>query len=173
MRRRGGARGDHHGVRPFRRTGLGAAGVVPVAGRRCAAVASARDGCPAAELVVGHITGMETPVRIRAWDGREPGPVEGPVLIIRSRRALRRLLWAPGELGLARAYVAGDIDVDGDLAAGLRSAWQQARAGRRACRYRTYLVADVARLGASRAFSPNGSQWLLVTNRSFPAHLAV
>ena len=48
-----------------------------------------------------------------------------------------------------------------------------ARAGRRACRYRTYLVADVARLGASRAFSPNGSQSLLVPDRSFPAHLAV
>ena len=30
--------------------------------------------------------------------------------------ALRRLVWAPGELGLARAYVAGELDVEGDLA---------------------------------------------------------
>ena len=28
---------------------------------------------------------------------------------------MRRLLWAPGELGLARAYVAGDIDLEGDV----------------------------------------------------------
>ena len=29
--------------------------------------------------------------------------------------AVRRLLWAPGELGLARAFVAGDLDIDGDI----------------------------------------------------------
>ncbi len=71
--------------------------------------------------------GIELPVRIRAWDGSEAGPDDGPVLVIRSRRALRRLMWAPGELGLARAYVTGDIDVDGDLADGFRRAWQLAR----------------------------------------------
>jgi cyclopropane fatty-acyl-phospholipid synthase-like methyltransferase/DUF1365 family protein len=71
--------------------------------------------------------GIELPVRLRAWDGSEAGPADGPVLVIRSRRALRRLLWAPGELGLARAYVTGDIDVEGDLADGFRRAWQLAR----------------------------------------------
>ncbi|MFF8958966.1 class I SAM-dependent methyltransferase [Streptomyces sp. NPDC014894] len=55
------------------------------------------------------------PVRLRAWDGSESGPPDGPVLVLRHRRALRRLLWQPGELGLARAWVAGDIDVEGDL----------------------------------------------------------
>jgi len=55
------------------------------------------------------------PVRIRAWDRSEAGPADAPVLVIRNRRALRRLMWQPGELGLARAYVAGDIDVEGDL----------------------------------------------------------
>lgn len=71
--------------------------------------------------------GVDPPVRIRAWDGSETGPVDGPVLVVRSRRALRRLLWRPGELGLARAYVTGDIDVDGDLTDGLRRAWRLAR----------------------------------------------
>ena len=52
------------------------------------------------------------------------------MLVIRSRRALRRLLWAPGELGLARAYVSGDIDVEGDLADGFRRVWQLAPAQR-------------------------------------------
>ncbi|MYT81190.1 cyclopropane-fatty-acyl-phospholipid synthase [Streptomyces sp. MnatMP-M77] len=55
------------------------------------------------------------PVRIRAWDGSESGPPGAPVLVIRHRRALRRLLWKPGELGLARAWVAGEVDIEGDL----------------------------------------------------------
>ena len=71
--------------------------------------------------------GIELPVRLRAWDGTEAGPDDGPVVVLRSRRAVRRLLWAPGELGLARAYVSGDLDVEGDLAEGFRRAWQLAR----------------------------------------------
>ncbi|MGW5423118.1 class I SAM-dependent methyltransferase [Streptomyces sp. NPDC003943] len=61
------------------------------------------------------VLGARIPVRLRAWDGSEAGPAGGPVLIVRERRALRRLLWKPGELGLARAWVAGEIDVEGDL----------------------------------------------------------
>lgn len=76
--------------------------------------------------VVRDVVGVELPVRIRAWDGSEAGPLDGPVLVIRSRRALRRLAWAPGEMGLARGYVTGDLDVDGDLTDGLRRAWQLA-----------------------------------------------
>jgi cyclopropane-fatty-acyl-phospholipid synthase len=55
------------------------------------------------------------PVRLRAWDGSETGPPDAPLVAVRNRRALRRLVWAPGELGLARAYIAGDLDVEGDL----------------------------------------------------------
>ncbi|MDT0388597.1 class I SAM-dependent methyltransferase [Streptomyces dubilierae] len=55
------------------------------------------------------------PVRIRAWDGSQAGPPGAPTLVVRNRRALRRLLWKPGELGLARAWVAGDVDIEGDL----------------------------------------------------------
>ncbi|WP_137988947.1 SAM-dependent methyltransferase [Streptomyces vilmorinianum] len=62
-----------------------------------------------------ELLGVPLPVRLRAWDGSESGPAGGPVLIVRERRALRRLLWKPGELGLARAWVAGEIDVEGDL----------------------------------------------------------
>ncbi|MGW4034325.1 class I SAM-dependent methyltransferase [Streptomyces sp. NPDC004838] len=62
-----------------------------------------------------EMLGTPFPVRVRAWDGSESGPPEGPVLVVRHRRALRRLLWRPGELGLARAWVAGEIDVEGDL----------------------------------------------------------
>ncbi|MFF2811510.1 class I SAM-dependent methyltransferase [Streptomyces sp. NPDC058000] len=62
-----------------------------------------------------EVLGDPLPVRIRAWDRSESGPPGAPTLVIRNRRALRRLLFKPGELGLARAWVAGDIDVDGDL----------------------------------------------------------
>jgi cyclopropane-fatty-acyl-phospholipid synthase len=55
------------------------------------------------------------PLRLRAWDGSEAGPADAPVLVIRHRRALRRLMYKPNELGLARAYVAGDLDIEGDL----------------------------------------------------------
>ncbi|UZJ31072.1 SAM-dependent methyltransferase [Streptomyces endophytica] len=62
-----------------------------------------------------EVLGAPLPVRIRAWDRSESGPPGAPTLVFRNRRALRRLVFKPGELGLARAWVAGDIDVDGDL----------------------------------------------------------
>ncbi|MGP3976619.1 class I SAM-dependent methyltransferase [Streptomyces sp. 8N114] len=62
-----------------------------------------------------QLLGNPLPVRVRAWDHSEAGPPGAPVLVVRSRRALRRVLWRPGELGLARAWVAGEIDVEGDL----------------------------------------------------------
>jgi cyclopropane-fatty-acyl-phospholipid synthase len=67
------------------------------------------------------------PVRLRAWDGSERGPADAPALVI-SRRALRRLLWSPHELGVAQAYVTGELDVEGDLAEGLRRMWAMAAA---------------------------------------------
>lgn len=59
------------------------------------------------------------PLRVRAWDGSEAGPPGTPVVVVRSRRALRRILWRPDELGLVRGWVAGDLDVEGDLYAAL------------------------------------------------------
>ena len=55
------------------------------------------------------------PVRLRAWDGSEAGPADAPLVIIRSPQAVRRLVWAPDEVGLARAYVSGELDAEGDL----------------------------------------------------------
>jgi cyclopropane-fatty-acyl-phospholipid synthase len=52
---------------------------------------------------------------VQFWDGTALGPADGDTLQVRSRDAVRRLLWSPGELGLARAFVAGDVDFDGDL----------------------------------------------------------
>lgn len=66
--------------------------------------------------LLGAVMGPQLPVRVELWDGSAVGPPDGPgVLRVRSPDALRRLLWAPDELGLSRAYVMGDIDLDGDL----------------------------------------------------------
>ncbi|WEH34766.1 cyclopropane-fatty-acyl-phospholipid synthase [Streptomyces sp. AM 4-1-1] len=77
-------------------------------------------------LITRHLQGP-LPVRLRAWDGSETGPADAPVVVVRSRRALRRLLWKPGELGLAEAYITGELDVEGDLAAALGAFWGQVR----------------------------------------------
>jgi cyclopropane-fatty-acyl-phospholipid synthase len=70
---------------------------------------------PRLQSLAEQVLGVSLPVRLRAWDGSEAGPPGAPVLVVRHRRALRRLLWKPGELGLARAWVAGELDVEGDL----------------------------------------------------------
>ncbi len=61
------------------------------------------------------LLGADVKVRIRAWDGSEAGPAGAMCLDVRSRQAVRRLLHQLNQLGLGRAYVAGEIDVDSDL----------------------------------------------------------
>jgi cyclopropane-fatty-acyl-phospholipid synthase len=73
------------------------------------------DAAPRLQGLFTQLLGAPLPVRIRAWDGSQSGPPGAPTLVVRNRRALRRLLWKPGELGLARAWVAGDLDIEGDL----------------------------------------------------------
>ena len=66
--------------------------------------------------LLSALLGDPLPLRIELWDGSGIGPPAAPgTLHVRSSDALRRLLWAPDELGLSRAYVMGDLDVDGDL----------------------------------------------------------
>jgi cyclopropane-fatty-acyl-phospholipid synthase len=55
------------------------------------------------------------PVRLQAWDGSEAGPDDAPLVKVRTPQAIRRLVWAPDEVGLARAYVAGELEVEDDL----------------------------------------------------------
>jgi cyclopropane-fatty-acyl-phospholipid synthase len=65
--------------------------------------------------VLRTFLGDDPRIRIRFWDGSVVGGPSRTELVVRSPDAFRRLLYAPGELGLGRAYVAGDIDVDGDI----------------------------------------------------------
>ncbi|MFZ0173174.1 MAG: cyclopropane-fatty-acyl-phospholipid synthase family protein [Acidimicrobiales bacterium] len=55
------------------------------------------------------------PVRFVFWDGSALGPRTGPGrVMLHSPKAISRLIWAPGELGVARAFVAGDLDTEGN-----------------------------------------------------------
>ena len=62
------------------------------------------------------IVADESPVGLRAYDGSEAGPPDPvAVLVVRSPEALRYLATAPGQVGLARAYVTGAIEIEGDV----------------------------------------------------------
>ncbi|MHB8451235.1 MAG: class I SAM-dependent methyltransferase [Mycobacteriales bacterium] len=62
------------------------------------------------------LLGSSLPLGIRCWDNSSVvRRMDQPVLTLRSPRALRRFLYAPTELGLARAYVTGELDVEGDI----------------------------------------------------------
>ena len=54
------------------------------------------------------------PFRMTAYDGSAAGPEDAPIVLhLRTQRGLAYLLTAPGDLGVARAYVMGDLDVEG------------------------------------------------------------
>jgi cyclopropane-fatty-acyl-phospholipid synthase len=74
---------------------------------------------PAADTLaplIHRLIGDDLPLRVRFWDGSSLGPDDAAAtIVVRTPRALRRIATAPGELGLGRAYVSGEIDLEGDL----------------------------------------------------------
>ena len=56
----------------------------------------------------------DRPFALRFWDGSELAPTTpgGPVFTVRSPAAVAHLLRAPGQLGLGRAYAAGELEAD-------------------------------------------------------------
>jgi cyclopropane-fatty-acyl-phospholipid synthase len=72
--------------------------------------------------LLGSLFGGRLPVRFEFWDGSSLGPRDGPgTVFVRSPAAVRRILWAPGELGLGRAYVTGELETEGDVIGVLRA----------------------------------------------------
>jgi cyclopropane-fatty-acyl-phospholipid synthase len=66
--------------------------------------------------VVEALLGPEVRIRFELWDGTViDHPAARATLRFRTPDALRRVVWMPTEVGLARAYVAGDLDLDGDI----------------------------------------------------------
>jgi cyclopropane-fatty-acyl-phospholipid synthase len=56
----------------------------------------------------------DRPFRVELWDGSalEPTNGGGPTFRVASPEAFGHVLRSPGQLGVGRAYVAGQIDVD-------------------------------------------------------------
>ncbi|MFI7615209.1 class I SAM-dependent methyltransferase [Nonomuraea terrae] len=70
------------------------------------------------------IVGTDANVAFMAYDGSKAGPDGADLAIeVKSPIAVAYLAQAPGELGLARAYIAGHIDVHGDMYALLDRMW--------------------------------------------------
>ncbi len=64
--------------------------------------------------VVGDLMRGGMPVRFTAYDGSSAGPEDAAIhLELVNQRGLQYLVTAPGDLGLVRAYVAGDLLVHG------------------------------------------------------------
>jgi cyclopropane-fatty-acyl-phospholipid synthase len=69
----------------------------------------------------------DRPFTIEFWDGTSlPATAgEGPTFTVRSPRAAAHALRAPGQLGLGRAYVSGELEVDDiDATIALLDGWQ-------------------------------------------------
>jgi cyclopropane-fatty-acyl-phospholipid synthase len=71
----------------------------------------------------------ERPFTLRFWDGTELPATSsngsGPTFTVRSPKAVAHALRAPGQLGLGRAYVSGELEVDDiDKVIELLATWQ-------------------------------------------------
>ena len=71
--------------------------------------------------VLAEVVAPGRPLAIEAYDGSSAGPADAVTrLIVRDRRALNFVATAPSDLGLARAYVSGYLDLEGDMFTTLR-----------------------------------------------------
>ncbi len=70
----------------------------------------------------------QRPFTVEFWDGTSLPRTEGdsgPTFFVRSPRAAAHVLRAPGQLGLGRAYVSGEIEVDDmDAVIAMLDAWE-------------------------------------------------
>jgi cyclopropane-fatty-acyl-phospholipid synthase len=63
---------------------------------------------------VGSLLRDGMPVRFTAYDGSSAGPPDADIhLELLNQRGLSYMMTAPGDLGMARAYVSGDLDIHG------------------------------------------------------------
>ncbi|HTY72576.1 MAG TPA: class I SAM-dependent methyltransferase [Actinomycetes bacterium] len=71
------------------------------------------------ERVIGGAAGGS--VAFTAYDGSRSGPEDAAITLeVRSPLALRYIITSPGDLGLARAYVTGHLEVHGDMYTALK-----------------------------------------------------
>jgi len=77
-------------------------------------------------LLEQAFAGVDTPLAFRLWDGtstRVGAPGDGGFAVVfRSRPVFRRLLRRPSPLRFGEAFIAGDIDIEGDIFAAMEAA---------------------------------------------------
>jgi cyclopropane-fatty-acyl-phospholipid synthase len=84
--------------------------------------ANAESAATVVQPLLDAVLGGRTPIPIRFWDGSRLGPADGiGEIAFTSPDAMRRILWAPGELGFARAYIVGEMEVRGPMPEVLRA----------------------------------------------------
>jgi cyclopropane-fatty-acyl-phospholipid synthase len=93
----------------------------------------------------------DAPVRISAYDGSSAGPAAADVqLVLRSPKALSYLITAPSSLGLARAYVSGELEIQGDPYDALSLVWSD----------RIGMLSWPERLAIVRNLDPKALRWV-------------
>jgi cyclopropane-fatty-acyl-phospholipid synthase len=71
--------------------------------------------------LLSRLFDTDLPVEVRFWDESVFGHHDVGTIRFNGPDALRRIIWSPDELGVARAFVAGEIDVTGNVADVLRA----------------------------------------------------
>jgi cyclopropane-fatty-acyl-phospholipid synthase len=100
--------------------------------------------------VLSHTLGRP-PVRIAAYDGSTSGPDDAEIrLTLRSPAAMSYLVTAPSSVGMARAFVSGEIEIEGDLYEALGVLWND-RVGR---------LSWADRLEVARNLDPKVFRWV-------------
>ncbi len=132
----------------------------------------------ALHAVVTELVGDDPPIRVTLPDGQSIGADDAPATVhVRSDDALRYLVRAPGELGFARAYVSGAIDIEGDIftVVGLREAIPDVRL-QPAVMARLAKLAGAAVVSGPAPIPPEevrlGSSWLSHTRQRDAASIS-
>jgi cyclopropane-fatty-acyl-phospholipid synthase len=90
-------------------------------------------------------------VAVQAYDGSSAGPADASVMVdLRSPAALAYLITAPGSLGMARAYVSGEMEITGDLYDLLTALWSNG----------IEPLSWMDRLGVLRNLDPKALRWV-------------
>ena len=69
------------------------------------------------QQLLDDLFGRDLPIAIECYDGSRVGPIDAPATVrINNAAAVHRIVTGrANELSFARAYVAGEIDVEGDI----------------------------------------------------------
>jgi cyclopropane-fatty-acyl-phospholipid synthase len=93
----------------------------------------------------------QPPVLVLAYDGSSAGPSDANIrLTLKSPAALSYLITAPSSLGLARAFVSGELEIEGGLYEALSALWSE-RVGN---------LSWTDRLDVLRNLDPKALRWI-------------